>query len=106
MLLCFAGLAIFLMMTRPLISFSSVHDTIGKSTNTKSAFFMSHLIYSAHNIDSRSLSRLGVYVSRANISKVFVNSAGTIPPSNAIYGMNSLHVRVHTVFYIYDTSTG
>ena len=43
-------------------------------------------VHSAHHVDTRSLDRLGVYIPRGDASRVFVNSAGTIPPSPAIYG--------------------
>ena len=40
-------------------------------------------------MDTRSLDRLGLYIPRRDASRVFVNPAGTIPPSPAIYGKHN-----------------
>ena len=45
-------------------------------------------------MDTRSLDRLGVYIPRGDASRVFVNPAGTIPPSPAIYGKYNIVTSV------------
>ena len=47
---------------------------------------MNNNLCSAHHIDTRSLQRFGVYVPRNTSVKTFINSAGTAPPSPAVFG--------------------